>query len=163
MSSFLTNNALDLPELATPPAAPEAGRRKLYVGDDGQWYSVGSDGTVVPVGAPGGGGGIQYIALVSQAGDQPPTSIVLRNDLDGLPIWSRDAVGNYFLTFAGAFDQTKTIVRFPMALINGGDLHISVTITVTANYIQFACYDLDVNNAELERDFLPLEVIIYPS
>jgi hypothetical protein len=47
MTTFITNNAVDLPELGSAPAAPDVGRRKLFFGDDGYLYAVGSDGTVV--------------------------------------------------------------------------------------------------------------------
>lgn len=47
MTTFLTNNALDLPEVGTTPTAPDAGRRKLYFGNDGYLYAVGSDNTAV--------------------------------------------------------------------------------------------------------------------
>lgn len=52
MVTFLTDNALDIPEVTTPPAAPDPGRRKLFVGDDGNWYAVASDGKVVRLSEP---------------------------------------------------------------------------------------------------------------
>lgn len=53
---------------------------------------------------------IKYVALVSQGGVEAPTVIVLENTLGVVPVFSRDDVGRYKLTSAGAFTANKTTV-----------------------------------------------------
>lgn len=47
MTTFITNNAVDLPELSSPPAAPDEGRWKLYFGTDNFLYAVDSEGNTM--------------------------------------------------------------------------------------------------------------------
>ncbi len=48
MTIFNRDDAIDLPELAAAPAAPEAGRRKVYMAEDGALYAIDSSGNVIP-------------------------------------------------------------------------------------------------------------------
>ncbi len=47
MTIFTREDSIDLPELAAPPAAPEAGRRKVYMAEDGTLYVIDSSGNVI--------------------------------------------------------------------------------------------------------------------
>lgn len=51
-----------------------------------------------------------YVALLSQAGTDPPVATVLENTLDGTIVWTRTATGSYSATLAGAFITGKTVV-----------------------------------------------------
>lgn len=161
MSSFLTNNALDLPESATPPAAPDAGRRKLYPGEDGQWYSVGSDGEAVAV----GGGAImprRYIALVTQNNEDAPTDIVILNELSGVPVWTRFDAGAYRLTLNGAFPPTRTTYRIPSGFVNGADQMLFTVANVHDDYIELYTFDVDANPVDWLLPNLVVEIHVYP-
>ena len=48
MTIFTREDSIDLPELAAAPAAPEAGRRKVYMAEDGTLYAINSSGNVIP-------------------------------------------------------------------------------------------------------------------
>lgn len=102
MSSFLSNNALDLPELATRPAAPDAGRRKLYLGDGGVWYSVGSDGEAVAV---GGASGNRKVLLANLTSGNPPTFEIHVNTLGANVTASRPDPGAFNLNFSVPFQH----------------------------------------------------------
>jgi hypothetical protein len=52
----------------------------------------------------------EYSALVTQDLVAAPVSQVLRNTFGGEPVWSRDGVGIYRLTLAGAFREGQTVV-----------------------------------------------------
>ncbi|MCA9872300.1 MAG: hypothetical protein KC441_01560 [Anaerolineales bacterium] len=47
MTTFNREDSIDLPILDEAPEAPEAGRKKLYIGDDGVFRSIDSNGDVV--------------------------------------------------------------------------------------------------------------------
>jgi hypothetical protein len=51
----------------------------------------------------------KWIGWVSQSGTNPPTAIVLLNELGGDIVWSYDVVGNYHGTLTGAFPEWKTL------------------------------------------------------
>lgn len=51
-----------------------------------------------------------YVALLSQAGTDPPVATVLENTLGGTIVWTRTATGSYSATLAGAFTTGKTVV-----------------------------------------------------
>jgi hypothetical protein len=54
-----------------------------------------------------------YTALISQDNDtNPPTSIVLENTLGGIPIWSRDGLGQYTLGLTGGFIGNGSNTQF---------------------------------------------------
>ena len=48
-----------------------------------------------------------YKALLTQTGTSAPVATVLVNTLSGTPVWSRDDVGNYYMTLAGEFLSGK--------------------------------------------------------
>lgn len=53
----------------------------------------------------------RYVALLSQSGTDDPTAVELENTLGGTVVWTRDTVGVYSGTLAGAFpDPLKTAV-----------------------------------------------------
>jgi hypothetical protein len=49
-----------------------------------------------------------YSALLTQAGTDAPVATVLQNTLGGTIVWTRDSVGTYTGTLAGAFTLNKT-------------------------------------------------------
>lgn len=55
------------------------------------------------------GGGLVYTALLSQSGTDAPVATVLENTLGGAVVWTRNGVGDYRATLAGAFTENKTI------------------------------------------------------
>ena len=54
-----------------------------------------------------------YRALLAQSGTDNPTAIVLENTLSGTPVWTRDGVGTFVATLAGAFTADKTFIGKP--------------------------------------------------
>jgi hypothetical protein len=55
-----------------------------------------------------------YSALLSQSGTSAPTAIVLQNTLGGNIVWTREGVGVYKGTLAGAFLENKTNIGTPI-------------------------------------------------
>ena len=51
-----------------------------------------------------------YTALLSQTGTGSPVAIVLENTLGGIPVWTRNSVGLYIGTLAGAFPADKVVM-----------------------------------------------------
>lgn len=51
-----------------------------------------------------------YTALLTQSGTDAPVATVLENTLGGDIVWSRDDIGIYYGTLAGAFTENKTIL-----------------------------------------------------
>jgi hypothetical protein len=52
-----------------------------------------------------------YRALLTQTGTDAPVATVLENTLGASVVWTRDDVGAYRATLAGAFPAAKTIAR----------------------------------------------------
>lgn len=53
-----------------------------------------------------------YRALLSQSGTDAPVATILENTLGDTPVITRDDLGNYVITLAGAFPQNKTACIF---------------------------------------------------
>jgi len=70
-----------------------------------------------------------YTALLTQVDDDAPTAIVLENTLGFVPVYSRDTVGRYFLTYVGGFIVGKTF-----SLINGVVIESDATSVSTLGY-----------------------------
>jgi len=75
-----------------------------------------------------------YIALLTQAGTDAPTAVVLENTLGGTPVWSYVGTGNYLITLSGVFIENKTVPY----------------ITPTNNSSQYRLYWNNVNSLELD-------------
>ena len=54
MTTFNREDSLDLPVLAAAPEAPEAGRMKLFIGDDGKFQAIDDQGNVIALQAASG-------------------------------------------------------------------------------------------------------------
>lgn len=51
-----------------------------------------------------------YRVLLNQSGTSAPVATILKNTLDGTPVWSRSSPGIYNVTLNGAFPAGKTAV-----------------------------------------------------
>lgn len=51
-----------------------------------------------------------YVALMTQTGINAPTVTILQNTLGAIPVWTYNGPGDYAVTLAGAFPNTKTVV-----------------------------------------------------
>tara|TARA_R110000823_G_scaffold306384_9_gene428776 strand:+ start:1184 stop:1582 length:399 start_codon:yes stop_codon:yes gene_type:complete len=49
-----------------------------------------------------------YTILLTQAGNSDPVATILQNTLSGVPVWTRNGVGDYTVTLAGVFTVNKT-------------------------------------------------------
>jgi len=69
-----------------------------------------------------------YIALLTQAGTNAPTAVVLENTLGGTVVWTRSNTGNYTGTLVGAFLQTKTIlmIQKQFQTFNGNQIEFAI-------------------------------------
>jgi len=106
-----------------------------------------------------------YTALLTQVDDAAPTAIVLENTLGFTPIYSRDAAGEYFLTYAGGFIIDKTF-----CLING-----VVTGSDGSSFSTLGHEDIPSNDRLIIESFIgtgnlndnvmvntPIEIRVYP-
>lgn len=50
----------------------------------------------------------EYVALLSQTGTGNPSAVIIRNELSGPIVWTRNYAGNYSGTLVGAFTVNKT-------------------------------------------------------
>ncbi|MCA9872301.1 MAG: hypothetical protein KC441_01565 [Anaerolineales bacterium] len=72
MTTFNREDSIDMPVLAEVPEAPEAGRKKLYVGDDGQFYAIDDQGNVTALQAAAGATQTMPIEFVALDEGAPP-------------------------------------------------------------------------------------------
>jgi hypothetical protein len=52
----------------------------------------------------------EYVAILSQAGTDPPAVTVVKNTLSGTPVWVRGSAGMYHATLTDEFTVSKTAV-----------------------------------------------------
>jgi len=100
---FTFYGSTDLIELTGTSVVSFYGKPEYSYTDSLSWTSV--DKLVFEVGPK------VYRAKVTQSGTNIPVSaIVFDNTLGGVPVWTRVAAGQYNLTLAGAFGETKTFI-----------------------------------------------------
>lgn len=66
----------------------------------------------------------EYVALLTQSGTSAPVVIVLKNTLDGTPVWTRQSMGNYDCTLSGAFPLDTTVLEVQQSVISLGATQI---------------------------------------
>lgn len=116
------------------------------------------------------GGAKVYKALLAQTGTDAPVATVLENSLGGTLVWTRDNVGIYFATLAGAFTTDAKIwssLRAGHFYLTGGDAtQITTLVRGGDNYLILGVFDTtngSINNAaELESPAFPFDLLIYP-
>jgi len=110
------------------------------------------------------GGVKEYVALLTQTGTDAPVATVLKNTLDGVPVWSYNAVGIYDLTLVGAFIGTVVETnRFFTNSINMDETFISkIRIAKISNdVVRLSISD----TADLFNDWIlvePIKIEVYP-
>lgn len=95
---------------------------------------------------------LKYVALLTQSGTSAPTATVLENTLGGTIVWTRNDVGDYTGTLAGAFTENKTWFAYP-----------NTSIDVQSQGLQW----LSVNSVGLNYDtdyeaISYIEIRVYP-
>lgn len=102
-----------------------------------------------------------YVALLTQAGTDPPVATVLENSLGGTVVWTRNAVGQYIATLTGAFTLGKTVV-----LITGdmGETLGSVFayLHFTANAINLRTLSESFTHSDDRMNGTSIEIRVYP-
>lgn len=110
----------------------------------------------------GGGGGtsyLKYVALLSQSGTDDPTAIVLENTLGGTVVWTREDVGFYVGTLAGAFVEDKTA----LFIVNTRGLDTGIFITRgNSNAVEIQTGDSDGTSRDSYLDVTTVEIRVYP-
>lgn len=102
-----------------------------------------------------------YRALVNQNGTDAPTVTVLENTLGGVPVFTRDGIGEYGITLTGAFTNNKTFFR-----CNGisGQGNTIITGINDVNSLNINTFNWGGTDDELDDSLLdnsPLEIIVY--
>lgn len=103
-----------------------------------------------------------YTALLKQFSTNAPTSKILHNTLGGIPTYTRDGVGSYYIELTGAFPENKVFT------IIGGDAKFASgnptfhTAWDSEDRIYILCKDSvtgnDIDDALLDTSF---EIRIY--
>lgn len=65
---------------------------------------------------------LEYVALLSQSGTDAPVATVIKNTLGGTVVWTRDALGQYIGTLAGAFVDGKTVILTGSTAVYGSNI-----------------------------------------
>ena len=78
----------------------------------------------------------RYVALLTQTGTDAPVATVLENTLGEVPVWSRDDVGEYFLTASGnIFVQDKTAILIGSPSSGAGNQALAMWQSVTQIFV----------------------------
>lgn len=111
-----------------------------------------------------------YTALITQIDVAAPTAIILENTLSGTPVWSRNAVGNYFITLSNEFTLDKTAV-FIGAIINNigigvDSVFLSMETQPDNDHLSFVLANASGNTIDgsLDQGLLNtvIEIRVYP-
>ena len=113
--------------------------------ETGLFYWVNGAGKLVEFSPPVSAASLgytEYVANLSQAGEDIPTARVGNNTIDDSAIYTRTNAGIYVLTFGANFtDQTKVVVFFGNKVADGTAVYPSYM--VGANTITITTADLD--------------------
>ena len=77
---------------------------------------------------------LKYVASVTQSGTNVPAVNIIENTLGGVPVWTRDGVGDYNLTLSGVFTSGKTVVITGAALNQAGIVWANLPSTSVVNF-----------------------------
>lgn len=105
-----------------------------------------------------------YRALLTQSSTNAPVATVLENTLGGTVVWTRDDIGSYFATLAGAFTANKTFPRtqiaYPADALSSGFIGIN---WASANVVRVTSADGTLNLADdIMTTNTPVEILVYP-
>ena len=129
---------------------------------------IGPPGPTGPQGEQGPPGNATYqvyTALLTQVDDNPPTAIVLENTLGFIPVYSRDTVGRYFLTYAGGFiiDKTFSLINGFVIEADGNSFStLGHEVVPSANRLLIESFTGSGNLADTVMVNTPIEIRIYP-
>jgi hypothetical protein len=101
---------------------------------------------------------LKYVALLSQSGTSAPTATVLENTLGGTVVWTRNDVGDYTGTLAGAFSPNKT------AILIGNNSGQNAQVAVFRNNTSTVSCVSSSSDFSLADDILShtIEIRVYP-
>ena len=104
-----------------------------------------------------------YKALITQSGTDDPVATILENTLGAIPVWSRDGIGQYYLTLLDAFPLTKTLLP-PVVAITSGQLLLP--LQNDKDSISFESIDLDgitpSTPIDIDQPNIPILIEVYP-
>ncbi len=95
--------------LSTTPPPTLAG---FISGDANNALTLGSDSKLFEALSVFAGVKIYAVNQIYQSGTAVPTFVDVKNTLGFTPVWTRSATGQYFVTYAGGFPATKTLIFF---------------------------------------------------
>ncbi len=108
--------------------------------------------------AGGGASYLVYTALLSQSGTDAPVATVLENTLGGAVVWTRDDVGEYVGTLAGAFVDSKTWFS---ATCQYDNAYIAQCYWVDDDSFEFYVSDFAAQGAD-DWSKISIEIRVYP-
>lgn len=108
--------------------------------------------------AAGGTSYSVYTALLSQTGTDAPVATVLENTLGGTVVWTRDDVGIYTGTLAGAFTESKTY--FSMTG-DADSAFFAAAARTSADTVQVYTFDQSTAFADIFSS-VSVEIRVYP-
>lgn len=112
----------------------------------------------------GGGGGSSpkvYRALVGEVGTADPVSTVLENSLGGTPVWTRNAIGDYNLTLAGAFPAGKCFLSCNVDHWNSAVWTLQFQ-RIDNNSINLVARNAILDSVDLEQAEHGVGILVYP-
>jgi hypothetical protein len=108
-----------------------------------------------------------YTALLTQVNDDAPaapTAIVLENTLGFTPVYSRDAIGKYFITYSSGFPINKTFCFINGFIIESDGIPYSILgfeVTPSSNRLKIESYDGAGNYLDGILRNTPIEIRVY--
>lgn len=94
----------------------------------------------------------KYVALLTQTGTNAPVATELENTLSGTPVWSRNSIGQYYLTLASEWTANKVVVTLGNPTFNSGTGTSYYCFRQDANILVFDVPDGDdwLNGASVD-------------
>ena len=143
------------------------GAFKLEDGSQNQNYILSSDSTGLASWTSPTSSSVlgykKYVALISQFGTASPTAVVLENTLSGEPVYSRTALGEYYITLNGEFTTNKTAILFQNAIRTFPNMMFIAAITRISDD-QIVIYTKNSSGTSVEDGIIEeqtLEIRVY--
>ena len=162
--------------IATAVPNPDANEKTIFSdAADGLLKTKDSSGVVETLATTEGLAATEpkvYIALLTQNGTNAPVATVLKNTLGGVPVWTRNSVGDYSATLTDAFTVGKTVLginsnfnasawdsasSFKIATLSltGLDNTVLLNTVTIANGVSIALEDDSLNDTLIKIEVYP--------
>lgn len=102
----------------------------------------------------------KYVALLTQSGTDAPVATVLENSLGGTVVWTRNDVGVYIGTLAGAFTANKTFALGNALPDDNSEPYVAAAYRVSDDEVYLKV--MSTGSSYSDNNSITLTILVYP-